>query len=68
MMSSAGFKPAIPAIDRLQIYAFDRTATVIGKPLMFTSPNSLFSNFPCYNDNLDEYGKLMKRNVLAPTS
>ena len=29
-VSSAGFKPAIPAIKRFQTYALDRTATGIG--------------------------------------
>jgi len=67
-MFSAGFRSAIPAINRLQIYAFDRTATEMGKPLISTPPNSLFSNFFCYNDNLDEYSKLLKRNALVLSS
>jgi len=29
-MTSAGFEPAIPAIERPQIYALDRTAIGIG--------------------------------------
>jgi hypothetical protein len=29
-MLSGGFEPAIPAVDRLQTYAVDRTATGIG--------------------------------------
>ena len=29
-MPSAGFKTAIPALERSQAYALDRTATVIG--------------------------------------
>jgi len=30
-MPSAGFEPAIPAIERRQTYALERTATAIGK-------------------------------------
>ena len=30
-MSSAGFEPAIPAIERLQTHALDRAATGIGQ-------------------------------------
>jgi len=67
-MSAAGFKSAIPAIDRPQIYAFDRTASGIGRPLILTPSNSLFSNFSSYNDNLDEYSKLLKSNALVLTS
>ena len=29
-MPSAGFEPAIPAMDRLQTYVLDRTVTTIG--------------------------------------
>jgi hypothetical protein len=32
-MPSAGLESAIPAIDRLQTYAFDRTSTMIGKQI-----------------------------------
>jgi hypothetical protein len=65
-MSSAGFESAIPAIDRLQIFSFDCRAT--SKPLTFTPPNSLFSNFSCYNDNLEKYSKLLRMDALVLTS
>ena len=55
LRSSAEFKSAITANDRLQNYAFDGKATGIGKLLIFTPPNSLFLNFSCYNDNSNEY-------------
>jgi hypothetical protein len=35
-MPSAGFKPAIPASERLQTHAFDRAATGIGKNTLYT--------------------------------
>jgi hypothetical protein len=36
-MSSAGFEPAIPAIEHLQTYALDRTATGIGVRIIYMS-------------------------------
>jgi hypothetical protein len=36
-MLSAGFEPAIPAIERLQAYTLDRTATGIGEFVPFVS-------------------------------
>jgi hypothetical protein len=68
MMTSVGCKPAIPAIHLLQNCAFDLTAIGIGKPLIFTPPNSLFCNFSCFNENMDEYSKFVKGSARVLTS
>jgi hypothetical protein len=36
-MPSAGLESAIPAIDRLQTHALDRTSTMIGKPIYLSA-------------------------------